>query len=129
MEANKITYSVSEFSEIIGVSAHTLRFYEREGLIKVNRDVNNVRIYSDENKAWMESLLHLKNTGMSLKDMKKFAMWGHLGEETMGDRLDLLKNHRKKVMEELENLHHSLEHLDNKIQFYENELGDCFEQK
>lgn len=51
----------------------------KEGLIKVNRDDNNVRIYSDENKLWIESLLHLKNTGMSLKDMKQFfsgEVWG-----------------------------------------------------
>ena len=121
-----LTYYIGEFSKIVGLSEHTLRFYEKEGLIKVNRDDNNVRIYSYENKIWIESLLHLKNTGMALKDMKQFAMWGNIGEETMEERLDLLKNHRKKVVEDLEKLRQSLEHLDNKINFYENELGDCF---
>lgn len=126
MEAVKLTYSIGEFSKIVGLSEHTLRFYEKEGLIKVNRDNNNVRIYSDENKLWIESLLHLKNTGMSLKDMKRFAMWGHMGDKTMEERLALLKKHRKKVVEELEKIRQSLEHLDNKINFYENEVGDCF---
>ncbi|MGG0305917.1 MerR family transcriptional regulator [Priestia megaterium] len=126
MEAVILTYSIGEFSKIVGLSGHTLRFYEKEGLIKVNRDENNVRIYSDENKLWIESLLHLKNTGMSLKDMKRFAMWGHMGDKTMEERLDLLRNHRKKVMEDLEKLRQSLEHLDKKIDFYENEVGDCF---
>lgn len=126
MEAVILTYSIGEFSKIVGLSDHTLRFYEKEGLIKVNRDDNNVRIYSDENKLWIESLLHLKNTGMSLKDMKQFAMWGHMGNETMEERLALLKNHRKKVVEELEKIRQSLEHLDNKINVYENELGNCF---
>lgn len=126
MEAVILTYSIGKFSKIVGLSEHTLRFYEKEGLIKVNRDDNNVRIYSDENKLWIESLLHLKNTGMSLKDMKQFAMWGHIGDETMEERLSLLKNHRKKVVEDLEKLRQSLEHLDKKINFYENELGDCF---
>jgi DNA-binding transcriptional MerR regulator len=126
MEAVILTYSIGEFSKIVGLSGHTLRFYEKEGLIKVNRDENNVRIYSDENKLWIESLLHLKNTGMSLKDMKRFAMWGHMGEKTMEERLDLLRNHRKKVVEDLEKLRQSLEHLDKKIDFYENEVGDCF---
>ncbi|MDR7207113.1 MerR family transcriptional regulator [Priestia megaterium] len=121
-----MTYSIGEFSKIVGLSGHTLRFYEKEGLIKVNRDENNVRIYSDENKLWIESLLHLKNTGMSLKDMKRFAMWGHMGGKTMEERLDLLRNHRKKVVEDLEKLRQSLEHLDKKIDFYENEVGDCF---
>ncbi|MCF6799570.1 MULTISPECIES: MerR family transcriptional regulator [Priestia] len=121
-----MTYSIGEFSKIVGLSGYTLRFYEKEGLIKVNRDENNVRVYSDENKLWIESLLHLKNTGMSLKDMKRFAMWGHMGDKTMEERLDLLRNHRKKVVEDLEKLRQSLEHLDKKIDFYENELGDCF---
>ena len=121
-----MTYSIGEFSKIVGLSDYTLRFYEKEGLIKVNRDDNNVRIYSDENKFWIESLLHLKNTGMSLKDMKQFAMWGHMGDKTMEERLALLKKHRKKVVEDLEKLRQSLEHLDNKIHFYENELEDCF---
>lgn len=126
MEAVILTYSIGEFSKLVGLSGYTLRFYEKEGLIKVNRDENNVRIYSDENKLWIESLLHLKNTGMSLKDMKRFAMWGHMGDKTMEERLDLLRNHRKKVVEDLEKLRQSLEHLDKKIDFYENELGDCF---
>lgn len=126
MEAVILPYSIGEFSKIVGLSGHTLRFYEKEGLIKVNRDENNIRIYSDENKLWIESLLHLKNTGMSLKDMKRFAMWGHMGDKTMEERLDLLRNHRKKVVEDLEKLRQSLEHLDKKIDFYENELGDCF---
>ena len=64
MEADKLTYSIGEFSEIVGLSDHTLRFYEKEGLIKVNRDENNVRVYSDENKLWIESLLHLKSLGI-----------------------------------------------------------------
>ena len=126
MEAVILTYSIGEFSKIVGLSGYTLRFYEKEGLIKVNRDENNVRVYSDENKLWIESLLHLKNTGMSLKDMKRFAMWGHMGDKTMEERLDLLRNHRKKVVEDLEKLRQSLEHLDKKIDFYENEVGDCF---
>jgi DNA-binding transcriptional MerR regulator len=126
MEAVILTYSIGEFSKLVGLSGYTLRFYEKEGLIKVNRDENNVRIYSDENKLWIESLLHLKNTGMSLKDMKRFAMWGHMGDKTMEERLDLLRNHRKKVVEDLEKLRQSLEHLDKKIDFYEKEVGDCF---
>lgn len=122
MEAVILAYSIGEFSKIVGLSEHTLRFYEKEGLIKVNRDNNNVRIYSDENKLWIESLLHLKNTGMSLKDMKQFAMRGQIRDETLA----LLKNHRKKVVEELEKIRQSLEHLDNKINYYEDGTGDCF---
>ncbi len=123
-----MTYSIKEFSEMVGVSAHTLRFYEKEGLIKVNRDDNNIRIYSDKDKLWVETLLHLKKSGMSLKDMKQFIMWGYMGDETIEERLTLLKNHRKKVEEEFKKIRQSLEFLDTKINFYENELGNCFSE-
>jgi DNA-binding transcriptional MerR regulator len=126
MEADILTYSIGEFSKIVGVSEHTLRYYEKEGLIKVNRDENNVRVYSDKDKLWVETLLHLKKSGMPLKDMKQFIMWGYMGDETMEERLALLKNHRKKVVEEYEKIRQSLEFLDTKINFYENELGNCF---
>jgi DNA-binding transcriptional MerR regulator len=126
MEAVIMTYSIGEFSKMVGVSEHTLRYYEKEGLIKVNRDENNVRVYSDKDKLWVETLLHLKKSGMSLKDMKQFIMWGYMGDETMEERLALLKNHRKKVVEEFEKIRQSLEFLDTKINFYENELGNCF---
>jgi DNA-binding transcriptional MerR regulator len=126
MEAVILTYSIGEFSKIVGVSEHTLRYYEKEGLIKVNRDENNVRVYSDKDKLWVETLLHLKKSGMSLKDMKQFIMWGYMGDETMEERLALLKNHRQKVVEEFEKIRQSLEFLDTKINFYENELGNCF---
>ena len=126
MEAVILTYSIGEFSKIVGLSEHTLRFYEKEGLIKVNRDENNVRVYSDKDKLWVETLLHLKKSGMSLKDMKQFIMWGYMGDETMEERLALLKNHRKKVVEEFEKIRQSIEFLDTKINFYENELGNCF---
>jgi DNA-binding transcriptional MerR regulator len=126
LEAVILTYSIGEFSKIVGVSEHTLRYYEKEGLIKVNRDENNVRVYSDKDKLWVETLLHLKKSGMSLKDMKQFIMWGYMGDETMEERLALLKNHRKKVVEEFEKIRQSLEFLDTKINFYENELGNCF---
>ena len=128
LEAVILTYSIGEFSKIVGVSEHTLRYYEKEGLIKVNRDENNVRVYSDKDKLWVETLLHLKKSGMSLKDMKQFIMWGYMGDETMEERLALLKNHRKKVEEEFEKIRQSLEFLDTKINFYENELGNCFSE-
>ena len=69
-----MTYLIGEFSAMVGVSEHTLRFYEKEGLIKVDRNEHNVRLYSDENKLWIENLLHMKTTGMSLKDMKQFSV-------------------------------------------------------
>lgn len=121
-----LTYSIGEFSKIVGVSEHTLRFYEKEGLLKINRDKNNVRIYSDEDKLLVETLLHFKNTEMSLKDIKQFIRLGNMGDETIEERIALLKIHHKKVVQEFEKMRQSIEFLETKIRNYENQLDSCF---
>ncbi|WP_240664045.1 MerR family transcriptional regulator [Macrococcus sp. DPC7161] len=72
----KLTWTMGEFVELTGLSEHTLRFYEKEGLFKVARQ-GNKRVFSEENKLWVESITHLKETGMSLADIKTFCVLGH----------------------------------------------------
>ncbi|RXK17526.1 MerR family transcriptional regulator [Macrococcus sp. DPC7161] len=71
-----MTWTMGEFVELTGLSEHTLRFYEKEGLFKVARQ-GNKRVFSEENKLWVESITHLKETGMSLADIKTFCVLGH----------------------------------------------------
>ncbi|MFD1899012.1 MerR family DNA-binding transcriptional regulator [Enterococcus termitis] len=49
-----MVYKIHEFSQITGLTPYTLRFYEKEGLISVKRDQNNIRIYDDRNKEWID---------------------------------------------------------------------------
>ena len=59
-----MSYSIGEFSKMIGLPVSTLRYYENEGLLKPDRDENNLRVYTDQDLKWVTFLLHLKGTGM-----------------------------------------------------------------
>ena len=114
----KLTWTMGEFVELTGLSEHTLRFYEKEGLFKVARQ-GNKRVFSEENKLWVESITYLKETGMSLADIKTFCELGHAGDETIPECLDFLLEHRKSVIRNIEKLQTGLDFLDYKINLYQ----------
>ena len=116
-------YSIGEFAKLVGVKEHTLRFYEKEGLIEVKRNGNNVRVYTDADQRWIEFLLHMKGTGMSLADLKQYTQWRSEGDTTISERLDLLKKQKRQVEIELEEFLQNLNVLNRKIEFYEDKLN------
>ncbi|WP_456271188.1 MerR family transcriptional regulator [Bacillus sp. AK031] len=115
-------YRIGELSKLIGISEHTLRFYEKEGLVVPARDKNNIRYYSEENKLWSEFILHMKETGMSVEDLKKYTQLWESGEEGTEGLVEILINHREKVMKQLETYKKNLELLNTKIDFYQSSL-------
>ncbi|WJP97846.1 MerR family transcriptional regulator [Macrococcus bovicus] len=119
---------MKEFVELTGLSEHTLRYYEKEGLFKVDRLGNN-RVFSEENKLWIESITHLKETGMTIADIKVFCDLGHIGDSTIAERLSLLINHRQAVIAQMQKLQEGLDFLDYKIHLYEGNIDQCFQEK
>lgn len=115
-------YRIGELAKLIGVSEHTLRYYEKEGLVVPERDSNNIRYYTEENKLWAEFILHMKATGMSLEDLKRYTKSWELGEEGINDMLEILINHRANVMDKLETYKRNLELLNTKIDFYQSNI-------
>lgn len=119
-----MTYRIGEFSKLTGFSDYTLRFYEREGLITPKRNENNIRFYSEEDRIWMEFLTHMKNTSMSIQDMKRYTQ---LRKENKPENLQALMNilveHRKKVQEQYQMFGKNLELLDAKISIYQEQLA------
>ncbi|MFC0470716.1 MerR family transcriptional regulator [Halalkalibacter kiskunsagensis] len=72
-----MTYRIGELAKMIGVSEHTLRYYEKEGLVVPDRNKNNIRCYTEDHKLWAEFILHMKDIGMSLEDLKDIQNYGH----------------------------------------------------
>ncbi|MDN4602393.1 MerR family transcriptional regulator [Paenibacillus sp. 11B] len=123
-----MTYSIGEFAEIIGINKSTLRYYEMEGLLTPQRDGNNLREYTDQDIGWVRFLLHLKNSGMSMVELKQYTEWRAMGEETMYDRLHLLEQRKGKVEQEIQALQENLDILNRKIMFYHDQInGDKYE--
>ncbi|MEI5993110.1 MerR family transcriptional regulator [Candidatus Enterococcus mansonii] len=119
-----MTYKIHEFSKITGLTPYTLRFYEKEGLLTVKRDQNNIRMYDDRNKEWIDFFLHLKKTGMTIEDLKQYLNWWHEGDSTNRDRLELLKKQKQSALNELEQLQQAINVLDHKIAVYKKRVQE-----
>jgi len=103
------------FAQKVKLSTHTLRYYEKRGLIKVDRDQSGQRFYDENDLAWVQFIQRLKDTGMHLKDIQRYADLRYQGDGSLKERLEMLQKHRSFVQEQIKNWQMSLKKLDNKI--------------
>lgn len=115
--------SIGEFSRITRISAYTLRYYEKKGLLHVERDSTGRRDYSEKGIEWVKFIQRLKETGMLLRDIKQYSDLRYQGEETMKERMELLVQHRKYMLEKQKEWEECLENLDKKIEIYQKNIG------
>ena len=82
-------YTIQEVCEKTGLSTHTLRYYEKEGLLTdIGRSQGGFRQYSDENLEWLGLICCLKNTGMPLQEIARFVRLAHEGDCTLEERVE-----------------------------------------
>lgn len=112
-------------SAATGVTAHTLRYYERVDLIRpVARNSGNQRRYSAADVAWVEFLLRLRETGMPIARMREYAELRAQGPSTTASRLGLLQDHRASLHARIARLRAHKRALDTKIAIYQDDLTD-----
>ena len=110
---------IGGLAERSGLSAHTLRYYERIGLLPpAARDAAGRRSYDGSVLAWLEFLGRLKTTGMPLREMRRYAVLREQGVGTAPERRRLLEEHRERVHGHVEELQACLQALDAKIATY-----------
>jgi DNA-binding transcriptional MerR regulator len=120
MDAQKDRLTIQEVAQATGLSAHTLRYYERVGLIHpIGREENTHRRYTPDDVGWIDFLTKLRATGMSIKDMQKYAELQRRGDETLPERIEMLKSLRDKVEAHMDELHEHLKLIYYKIEFYQ----------
>jgi DNA-binding transcriptional MerR regulator len=111
--------TISETAEASGVSAHTLRYYERAGLMRpVSRAGSGHRRYDDTDLAWIDFLTKLRSTGMPIRQMRRYAELVFAGEHTEPERLTMLEAHRDQVHAQLAETERCLARIDYKITLY-----------
>lgn len=117
-------YSIQEVSKKTGLSAHTLRYYEKEGLISgVGRTQGGFRQYSDEDLEALGLICCLKNTGMSLQEIARFMELTHQGDQTLKERVELLREHRENVLERVSEMQRHLEKVTWKLNYFTEKLN------
>ena len=116
-------YSIHEVCERTGLSAHTLRYYEKEKLLpNVGRSAGGFRQYSEEDLDTLGVICCLKNTGMSLKDISRFLALAREGDQTLHERCELLKKHRDTVIARMEEMQKYLDKVTWKVNFFTERL-------
>lgn len=113
--------SISEAAEVTGVSAHTLRYYERAGLmlVPIDRASSSHRRYSKSDVNWVTFLTKLRSTAMPIARVRAYVDLCRLGQDTVADRLELLLTHRITVAAQLAEMTKSLAAIDFKIATYQ----------
>ncbi|HTY96880.1 MAG TPA: MerR family transcriptional regulator [Solirubrobacteraceae bacterium] len=111
--------TVAEAAQAAGLSPHTLRYYERAGLLEpVSRNGSGHRRYRAADLERINFLTKLRGTGMPIRDVRRYAELMRAGEATNEERLALLEAHRGTVVAKLEATARNLELIDWKINFY-----------
>jgi DNA-binding transcriptional MerR regulator len=117
------TLSISDAARRSGVTAHTLRYYERAGLLEpVDRAASGHRRYAEDDLARINLFVKLRATGMPIRRIRQYAELMRGGEATHAERLALLEDHRVAVRERLAETERTLELIDRKIDFYRERL-------
>ncbi len=116
-------YSIGEFSKVTGLGIHTLRYYEHESLIIPLRNASNRRRYSEKDIAWIAFIKRLKETGMPIKEIKRYAVLRAEGDDTLSERMEMLVQHRQSLNEQIRQLQEHEAKLDEKIAFYQQEIN------
>jgi len=121
--------SIAEAARRTGVSVHTLRYYERAGLVvtPVDRTHSGRRRYQDEDLKWISICTKLRATGMPIKGIRRYAQLVSAGPGNEQERLALLEAHRADVTAKLAEVQESLKLIDHKIDVYRGRLdaGDA----
>lgn len=118
-------YSIQDVSRKTGLSTHTLRYYEKEGLISgVERSQGGFRQYTDEDLEKLGLICCLKNTGMSIQEIARFVQLTREGEHTLEERVELLKEHRNQVLKRMEEMQRHLEKVTWKLNFFSEKLRE-----
>ncbi|OXS56322.1 MerR family transcriptional regulator [Cohnella sp. CIP 111063] len=109
-------YTIKQVSEKTKLDAHVLRYYEKEGLLApVSRKKGGIRHYSEDDLEWLGLICCLKNTGMSIKQIKSFVDLSAQGKETLKQRCDMLIEHKKNVEVQIREMDKHLEKVSHKI--------------
>lgn len=118
-------YTIHEVCEKTGLTAHTLRYYEKEKLLpNVGRSKGGFRQYTDEDMEALGLICCLKNTGMSLSDITRFMELTREGGQTLRERCELLKKHREAVLAKMEEMQRHLDKVTRKIEHFSNLLAE-----
>jgi DNA-binding transcriptional MerR regulator len=117
--------SIADAAQATGLTTHTLRYYERDGLMlePVERASSGHRRYTEQDLGWIVMLTRPRGTGMPIREVRAYAELCRAGDGNEVQRLALLHAHRERVLVQLADVQENLEAIEHKIGIYEGRVG------
>lgn len=117
--------TIGQVAERTGLSVHTLRFYEREGILAnpVQRGPGGHRVYSEDDVDWLTVCTILRGSGMPIPQIARYTAMVRQGEGNEPERLALLRQHRERVTAQMAQLTRCLDLINFKVGVYEDILA------
>lgn len=114
-----MTYTIKDVAKITGLSIFTIRFYDKEGLLPfVSRNKSGIRVFTESDINQIMTICCLKNTGMQIKDIKKYIDYCMEGADTVDSRRELFVEHRNEIINQINALNENLKLIDSKLKIY-----------
>ena len=119
------TLSIADAARATGLTTHTLRYYERDGLLlePVDRASSGHRRYSEQDLGWIVMVTKLRSTGMPIREVRAYAELCRAGDGNEAQRLALLHAHRARVLAQLAEVQENLSAIEDKIALYEGRVA------
>ncbi len=117
--------TIGEVSAQTGLSTHTLRFYEQEGLFvgPVQRNAAGRRVFTEQEVSWLKVCMKLRSSGMSLPDIRRYAELVREGPGNEAERFEILRQHETKVTQQMADLQEALDVIRWKVGMYAEHLA------
>ena len=123
-------YTVGEMARFLNISASTLRYYDKEGLLPfVERSNSGIRMFSDKDYEWLKIIECLKKSGLSIKEIRSYIDMTKRGDDSLEERLQLFEERKKDVERQMKELQETLDLLKYKCWYYEMAIQDQSEER
>jgi DNA-binding transcriptional MerR regulator len=118
------TWSIGEVSDLTGLTTHTVRFYEQEGLFlaPVRRNASGRRVFTADEVEWLKVCMRLRSSGMPLPGIRRYAQLVLEGDGNEAERLEILRQHETTVRQQVADLQDALDIIHHKVELYTERL-------
>ncbi|UOQ48753.1 MerR family transcriptional regulator [Gracilibacillus caseinilyticus] len=117
------TYSIGEVAKELNLTAYTLRYYDKEGLLPfVERTDSGTRLFKESDIDALKVIECLKSTGMPIKEIRHFIDWCSDGDDTLQQRYDMFLERKASVEQQMEELQKTMELIEHKCSYYKTAL-------
>ncbi|MFQ6792425.1 MerR family transcriptional regulator [Thomasclavelia sp.] len=116
-------YTIKQVCQKYGLNASTLRYYEKERLLPpIKKNSSNQRIYNEDDLKWLEIIMCMRKTGMTIAYIRNYVDLCKQGNQTLDKRYDILKKQKEILMLQLQELNANIEMIDLKLEKFQNKL-------